>query len=59
VIWSDDVDLADSEVWLRGRPEALRDSMVCESGPAEPPAMAAAKGRHGAVKYPTVRKRRA
>ncbi len=59
VIWSDDVDLAESEVWLRGRPVALRGSMVCESGPAQPPANAAAKGRHGAVKYPTARKRRA
>lgn len=56
VIWSDDVDLAESEVWLRGRPVATRDAMVCESGAAELPAKAAAKGRRSAVKYPTVRK---
>ena len=60
VIWTDELDLAESEIRLHGRPTSTA-SMGCESGATTPQAgrRSAPKKRRGAAKYPTARKRRA
>lgn len=60
VVWTNELDLAESEIWLHGRPAAVPASMVREVGATEPRGEGTrkAKRRRRAVKYPTAQKRR-